>query len=94
MIPFTCYNIKYDKHPVEKWIIVRGEIKNDSARSLSTAVFRVKLLIGHMPIGTAILKIRGFRERRTSSFEVMVEDAHRDLIPKITGCEITYESGF
>jgi hypothetical protein len=94
MIAFSCYNIKFDKHPVEKWIIVRGEIKNESAKSLNTAVFRVKLLIGHLPLGSAVLKIHGFRERRTKAFEVMVEDAHRDLLPKITGCEISFESGF
>lgn len=92
MLTFASYNLKYEKHPVEKWIVVKGEIRNEGTGNFDLAVFRVLLYAGQQVIGSAILKVAGFRSRATKSFEIMVDGAHHDLISKITKCEILFES--
>jgi len=92
MLTFAYYNLKYQKHPVEQWIVVKGEIRNESAGNFNLAVFRVLLYAGQQVFGSAILKMAGFRARATKSFEVMVDGAHYEMISNITKCEILFES--
>jgi hypothetical protein len=92
MLTFAYYNLKYQKHPVEDWIVVKGEIRNESTGNFNLAVFRVLLSSGQQVFGSAILKVAGFRARATKSFEVMVDGAHHEMIPRITKCEILFES--
>jgi len=89
---FACYNLKYQKHAVENWIVIKGEIRNESSGNFNLVVFRVLLYSGVQVLGSAILKVAGFRARATKSFEVMVDGAHHEMIPRITKCEVLFES--
>ena len=94
MIAFTAYNIKFEKHPIEKWIIVSGDIRNETDKTCTTAVFKVKVYIGDECLGSAILKLPGFRSRSTRTFDVMVEGVHHKFISKITKCEVLFETSY
>jgi len=92
MINFSYYNIKYRSHPIEQWMVVAGDIRNESSKDCHTAVFRLKLFVGQECIGSAILKVHGFNAKTTKSFEVLVEGVHKDMISKIRHCEISFEA--
>ncbi|MCK9595469.1 MAG: hypothetical protein PHH68_03935 [Candidatus Omnitrophica bacterium] len=92
MLTFAYYNLKYQKHPIDNWIVVKGEIRNEGSANFNLAVFRVLLSAGQQVFGSAILKVAGFRARTTKPFEVMIDGAHYEMIPKITKCEILFES--
>jgi len=94
MINFSYYNIKFSKHPVEKWVVVNGDIRNETDKSCSTAVFRIKIYVENECLGSGILKLPGFRAKSTKSFEVMVEGVHHQMISKISRCEILFETAY
>jgi len=92
VISFSCYNIQYHKHPVEEWVVVSGDIRNDSPKSYHTAAFRLKLFAGQECIGASILKVQGFGSKCTRSFEVVIEGVHFNAVPNITRCDILFET--
>jgi len=94
MINFSYYSIKFSKHPVEKWVVVSGDIRNETDKSCSTAVFRIKIYVENECLGSGILKLPGFRAKSTKSFEVMVEGVHHQMISKISRCEILFETAY
>jgi hypothetical protein len=94
MLNYSFYNIKYNKHPVEKCIVVTGDIRNDSEKNYDTAVFRVKLFVTQECIGSGILKIQGFRSKAAKTFEIMIEETHHKQIPLISKCEILFEAAY
>jgi hypothetical protein len=94
MLAFSYYNIKYEKHPVEKWVVASGEIRNETNKNYSTAVFRIKLYVDENCIGSAIIKICGFRAKSSKTFDVLIDGAHNKMIPKINRCEILFESSY
>lgn len=94
MLNYSTYNIQFKRHPIENWIVVSGEIHNDSAKNYNTAVFFLHVYVGHERLGSAIIKLRGFRSKSSKDFEVMVEGVHHDLLSQIARCEILFESGY
>ena len=94
MLSYSSYNIQFKRHPIENWIVVSGEIRNDTNKSYSTAVFRLKVFVGRECLGSALIKLRGFRAKATKDFEVLVEGVHRDLLSQIARHEILFESGY
>lgn len=92
MISYSYYNIKYKTHPVEQWIVVTGEMRNESAKNFHTAVFRIKLYAGQECLGGGVLKVHGFNAKTTKPFEVLVEGVHKDMISKIQHCEFSLEA--
>ncbi len=91
MVVFSCYNIKFHTHPTEGWVMATGEIRNDSPKSYNTAVFRAHLFRGDEPMGSSLIKIEGFRAKRTKPFQTTFVNVHHSLIPKITKCDILLE---
>jgi len=91
---FSYYNIKFKKHPIEAGILVMGDIRNESDKNFTTTVFRIKIFIGQEVAGSCILKLPGFRKKTTKAFETLVESVHHAMIPKITKCEIIFDSTF
>ena len=89
---FTCYNVQYHRHQVEDWIIAKGDITNESNKNYSTAVFKAKIFSGEMSIGSAVIKIHGFRSKMTRPFEAVFEGSTHLLIPKISKLELYLES--
>jgi hypothetical protein len=94
MLNYSVYNLQFKKHPVEKWVVVRGEIRNDTSKNYNTAVFHLKIFIGRDCLGAAIIKLRGFRGKSSKDFEVMVEGVHHELLSQIVRCEVLFESGY
>lgn len=94
MMNYSCYNVQFNKHPIEPWVVVKGDISNDSSKNYNTAVFRIKIFIAEEVLGSAIIKVRGLRARSSKGFEVMIEGVHRDLIQKIGRYEILFESAY
>ena len=94
MLAYTYYNVKYAKHPVEKWVVVTGDVRNETNKTYSTAVFRIKIYVENDCLGSGILKIPGFRANSVKSFEIMVEGVHHQMITRITRCEILFETAY
>lgn len=94
MLSYSVYNIQYRKHPIEEWIVVSGEIRNDTSKSYDTVVFHLKVFVGHDSIGSAVIKLRGFRGKSSKDFEVLVEGVHHKLLNQIARCEIFFESAY
>jgi len=94
MIDYSCYNIRYNKHVVEDWVTVTGEIRNETSKNFNTAVFKITLYVGTEPLGSALIKLRGFRSKSSKAFDVIVEGVHYELMHKITKHEIMFESAY
>jgi len=94
MVTFSYYNIKFSKHPVEKWVVVSGDIRNESDKTYTTMVFRVKIYVEDECLGSGILKLPGLRAKSTKTFEIMVEGVHHKMISKISRCEILFETAY
>lgn len=92
MISFSSYNIKYHTHPTEGWIMATGELRNESFKSYNTAVFRAHIFKGDEPMGSALIKINGFRTRMTKPFVATFAGVHHSLISRITRCDILLEA--
>lgn len=90
---FTFYNIIYKKS-IEDWIVVTGEIANESRKNYTTAVFRLVVFDREHAIGTGFFKISNFRSRGIKNFEVLIFGLHHRFIPKISRCDIMMESGY
>jgi hypothetical protein len=91
---YSVYNIQFKKHSIEQWVVVSGEIHNDTSKNFSTAVFHLKLFVGQDCLGATLIKLRGFRARSSKDFDVLVEGVHYDLLSKIARCEIFFESAY
>lgn len=94
MLTYSVYNLQFKKHSIEEWIVVSGEIRNDTSKHYSTAVFHLKIYVGADCIGSSLIKLRGFRGKATKAFEVLVEGVHYELLSQIVRCEILFESGY
>jgi len=87
---FSTYNINFKKG-TEDWIIVAGEIRNDSARDYRLAMFRIFVYDKKQVLGNGVIKIYDFRPHSTRSFETLIENVSYQLIPAIARHEIVLE---
>lgn len=94
MLNYSVYNIQFKKHPIEEWIVVSGEIRNETSKNFNTAVFHLKVFIGQSCLGSTIIKIRGFRAKASKDFEVLVEGVHHELLKQVLRCDIFFESAY
>jgi hypothetical protein len=94
VLNYSVYNIQFKKHPIEKWIVVSGEIHNETSKSYSTAVFHLKIFVGQDCLGATLIKLRGLRGKSSKDFEVLVEGVHYELLNKVMRCEIFFESAY
>ena len=91
---FSYNNIKFKKHKEENWLMMTGEITNDSDKNYSAVVFRVILFIHSFPAGNVNLTIRAFKAWQTKTFEVQAGDLEYKIIPDISKYEIYTESAY
>ena len=90
---FTYYNITY-KRSSQDWIVVNGEIKNDSRRNYETALFRLIIYDRKKPIGMGFFRVHSFRMKSLKNFEVLIFGLHYRFIPHIARYEVILESGY
>lgn len=91
---FPSYHVKIEKHPMsmEEAIVVTGEIKNDSLKNYTLAMFRIILYNRDFAVAAGVIKIYDFKAGTMKTFYTVV-DAHQSLIPSITRHEIILEGG-
>jgi hypothetical protein len=90
---FPYYNVEFRKNYSTDFMLVTGEIRNYTSKDYSTAVFRIILYRKSKIMGLGMLKIFDFKSHHTRSFEAVLELNYKN-IPRITGYDIVYESGF
>ncbi|RJP27297.1 MAG: hypothetical protein C4533_07455 [Candidatus Omnitrophota bacterium] len=91
---FTYTNIHFKKHEQENWLLITGEITNDSGKNFSSVVFRIVVFIGNVPVGTAMLKIKNFPVGKTKTFEARLGELSFQIVPQISRYDIYAESAY
>lgn len=96
MIKDFCYsNITFKKEDKGDCLVVRGEIKNASAKNYSAVVFRINLFIKGTPPFTTNMVINGLNTGQTHTFEKPIEElGYNKVIGSIVNYEIFAESGY
>jgi hypothetical protein len=92
MLLFSSYNIRYKQHPTEGWVMATGEIRNESPKSYNTVIFRARIFHGDEPMGSAMIKIQGFRGKITKPFTATFTGVHHSQMAKISKCEVLLDS--
>ncbi len=90
---FPTYNVNFKRGASEESIVATGEIRNDSNRDYTCALFKIILYGKHHAIGTGVIKIHDFKLKTTKAFNILIE-AHYKLIPSIMRYEIVMERGY
>lgn len=91
---FSYDNVHFKKHEQENWLMVTGEITNDSGKNYNAVVFRMVLFIKSIPIGNISINVKGFHAGQTKTFEVQMGELEYSLIPQISRYEIYPESAY
>jgi len=90
---FPTYDVNFKRGSSEETIIVTGEVRNDSNRDYTCALFKIIIYSKHSAIGSGIIKLHDFKLKTTKSFNVLI-DVHSRLIPAIVRYEIVMERGY
>jgi len=92
---FYPRNISFKRHEQEDWLVVTGEITNNSGRNYNAVVFRMVVFIKSTPIGNAAITINGFYNGQTRTFERQIEElGYSKVVNEITRCEVYAESAY
>jgi len=90
---FPYFNVEFKKNYGSDLILVSGEIRNYSGKSYNTAAYKIILYRKSKILSTGIIKVYDFKAHFTRAFEAVL-DINYKMIPKITGFDIVFESGF
>ena len=88
-MPFVCKNVQFQKHEKENWVVVRGEIYNNSGVNYRSVAFRMVIFIKGLPPVNTIITINDFSAGKKYTFEKPIEVLDPRLINTITRYEIT-----
>lgn len=88
---FTPYDIKFKRG--DEWVIVCGQVRNDSNRDYELVVFRIVLFDKNHAIGAGIIKLTHFRKHIAKSFEKTLIGLSCELIPHIERYDMMVEQG-
>ncbi len=91
---FTYTNVSFKRYQTTNIAYAEGEITNDSGKDYNTAIFRMSIYDKNMLIWSGFIKIRGFRNRQTRTFEIPLEGFAGGMVSKIAKFEIYFESGY
>ena len=92
---FSYSDIKFKKHEMENWLVVSGEVINNSNKNYSSVAFKLTLFTGNTPIGTTALTINGFTAGQVRPFESQFYDLDYQLISNTKlRCEIFAEQAY
>lgn len=94
MYGFSYYNVQFKKHNVDNCAVVVGEITNETTRDYNTAVFRISVFERQQLIANGFIKIKGFKRKRTKSFETALKELPYNLLPQNVKYDIQFESGY
>jgi hypothetical protein len=92
---FEFYNVTFKRSETGAWLVIKGEIRNNSGRSYATVVFAVIVFVRNIPIGSCKILISGFAPAQSRPFEKQVGDLEYDRVfNDITHYEIFPESAY
>jgi hypothetical protein len=86
------YNVKFKKGS-EDWIMVSGEIHNETSRDYKDAIFRLVLFDKTQTMGFGLIKVFNFNRGITRYFEIIIDGISYLRIPQIVRYELILESG-
>ncbi len=90
---FSTYNVQYEVLTDENYILVKGQITNDTTRNYTLALFKLYLYGRESTIAKGVVRVYDFRPGSIKLFETVVE-LHRSRIPKIISYDMVYEQGY
>jgi len=91
---FDYHSIEFKRHS-DGWLVVKGEIINNSGKNFHSVVFRIVVYMRSIPIANTNLVIKGFYSGQTRDFEKQVEELKYDsVIAHDPTCQIFVESGY
>jgi proteasome assembly chaperone (PAC2) family protein len=88
-MPFVYKNVQFQKHEKENWVVVRGEIYNNSSVNYHSVAFRMVIFIKGTPPINTVITINGFSAGKKQTFEKQIEVLDHRLINNISRYEIT-----
>jgi hypothetical protein len=91
---FELLNVEYSRKGGGHWVFLKGEIFNNSSRTYTSAVFKLSVFEHTHLLWTGPLRVRNFKKRHTRPFELQMETLRAELIPRISKCELFFESGY
>ena len=94
MLNFPYNNFKFKKHEQESYLMVTGEITNNTGRNYNAVVFRMVVFIKTIPIANVAIIVNGFYANQTKPVEVRVGELEYRIIPEITRYDIYAESAY
>lgn len=92
---FVFQKLTFKKHPIEKWLVVQGEIINNSGISFQSVVFRMVVFIRTTPIASIPFTINGFYAGQVKTFEQQVGEIEYEVVASdISKVDIYAEGGY
>jgi len=91
---FELINVNFSRKGAGHWVFIDGEIINNSNRSYVSAVFKISVFEKTHLLWTGPLRVRNFKKRQTRAFELQMENLGREFLPRISKCELFFESGY
>jgi len=92
---FFFNDVKIKKHDEGKWLMVKGEVQNESGKDYSAVSFRVVLFIRTVAVANMVFVINGLRHGQTRIFEVQIgELEYAKIASDITKVDIYAEGGY
>jgi len=91
---FVYRNIQFQKHPKKNWVIVRGDIHNDSGKGYNSVAFRMVIFIKGMQVVSTNITVHNFGAGKNRSFEKSIEGLDYKLIESIVRYEINPEGAY
>lgn len=90
---FSLFNVTL-KRGSEEWVIINGEIRNETKRDYKVSIFRMFLYDSMQVVAIGLIKVYDFRARSTRTFEILIEGMNYKLIPSVVRYEVVLESGY
>jgi hypothetical protein len=91
---FELSNVNFTKKGGGNWVFIGGDILNNSNRSYVSAVFKISVFEKTHLLWTGPLRVRNFKRRQSRSFELQLESVGYEFVPRISKCELFFESGY
>jgi len=91
---FPTYDVQFEKSTFDESIIVTGDIKNDSSRDYSLAMFRIFLYAKSRLLGSGMFKVYDFKKDLTKPFRVYVLVDEGVRLSTVSRYEVVSEGGY
>ncbi|MDD4895074.1 MAG: hypothetical protein PHW54_07180 [Candidatus Omnitrophica bacterium] len=88
---FAAKNVQFQKHDKENWVVVRGELYNNSGANYHSAVFKMVIFIKGSPPIRTMITVNNFSAGRKCFFEKQLKTFDPRMIDRITRFEVLLE---